>query len=219
MASPAALRWFFFWKRQKDKLPPWDDKERWRLLKKSVDLKAKTENSPIKKNYVDSWHRQMENAGQASDRFKNWYYVSATLTAVATATVPTLIAFTGSTDAFTAKVLRIVAAALGVLVAGVITLLGVVEVGNRWRLYRGYVQMLEEAGRAYLADNKEDDKDDRKYNKFVTDVDQAFKDFGRAYMKQVAVLRQAPPGNGDQAGADASGAGVGDGLRSGRPDT
>ena len=142
----------------------------------------------------------MEKVGELSDSFKNWYYVSVTLTAVATATVPTLIAFTGSTDAFTAKVLRIAAAALGVLVAGVITLLGVVEVGNRWRLYRVYAQTLEEAGRAYLADNKEDDKDDRKYNKFVTDVEQAFKEFGRAYLRQVAVLRQAPARTGDQRG-------------------
>ena len=196
MASQPTQRRLIFWKRKKDEGrrqedEPWNDKQRWKVLRDDMHKKAETENSPEKRDYINIWYSQMVKAGKLSDKFKKWYYISVTLTAVAAAAVPTLIAFTGSSGAFTAKVLRIVAAVLGVLVAGATTLLGVVEVGNRWRLYRAYVQTLEEAARAYLAGTKADDKDGRKYNKFVTDVDQAFKVFGRGYLNQVAVLQQA----------------------------
>ncbi len=154
---------------QKDE-QPWDDKKRWQQLRHNVRNKAITEQlsgteQSRREVFVETWYWQMKNAGRLADKFKGWYYISVTLTAVGAATVPTLIAFTGSADAFTAKVLRIVAAVLGVLVTGATTLLGVVEVGNRWRLYRAFGQALEEAGWDYLAGKKEDDKDDHKYTK------------------------------------------------------
>jgi hypothetical protein len=209
MASQVTRRRrFFIWKRQKAELLPWNDEERWRRLRDDVYVRAKARDSPDRERVVDDWYSQMVTAGRHSDKFKVWYYTSVTLTTAAAATVPTLVAFTASADVYTARVLRIAAAALGVLVAGSTALLGVVEVGNRWRLYRVYAQSLEEAGRDYLAGK--DDKD-LLYGRFVTDVDQAFRVFGRGYLNQVAVLGHAPAGSGDQAAATASGAGTGDG--------
>jgi hypothetical protein len=167
---------------------PWGDEERLDHLCQNLHVKAKTKDSPLRKDFIDSWYWQMRNAVRLSDDFKNWYYASVTATAAAAATVPTLIAFTGTTDAFISTILRIVAAVLGVFVAGTATLLGVVEVGNRWRLYRFFAQSLEEAGWDYLKDNREDDKDDNAYHDFVAAIDNSRKWFGRAYLNQVAVL-------------------------------
>jgi hypothetical protein len=77
--------------------------------------------------------------------------------------------------------------------------LGVVEFGNRWRLYRAYVLALEEAGWDYLASNKKDDKDDRAYNDFVAAVGKARRAFGRGYLDQIAVLQKTPTDTGNQA--------------------
>jgi hypothetical protein len=181
--------------RQEEK--PWRNEERWQHLRDNVHTKAKTEQSPDKRDFVDTWYWLMRKASKHADAFKVWYYASTGLTTLLAATVPVLVAFTGSVNTSTANILRIVAAALGVLVAGATAVLGVVEVGNRWRLYRTYAQALEEAAWDYLTSDRGDDN--HKYNKFVADVNQARRAFGRGYLNQVAILQKAPTGSEDHA--------------------
>jgi uncharacterized protein DUF4231 len=129
----------------------------------------------------------MEHAEELSDHFKLHYYLWLSLTSLAAATVPVLIAFAGSSDVASASVMRGVAAGLGVFVAATTSVIGVVQLGNRWRVYRTYSQSLEEAGWDYLASR------DAKaaFPNFVAAVTTARRSFERGYLSQIAILQQS----------------------------
>jgi hypothetical protein len=177
----------------------WGDIEIWQHLRADIDVKAGTEHAPERKHFVKTWYDRLEKAGSLSDHFKNWYYASLFVTSVVAAAVPTLIAFTGSSGSTTSNVLRILAAVLGVLVAAATSLLGIVQVGNRWRVYRSYAQALEEAGWDYLAGSS----DDAGYRQFVDDVARARRVYGREYLKEIAVLQRGsgPSDSGGNSGS------------------
>lgn len=164
---------------------PLEDREIWQHLRKDIDDKAQTQGSNQKKNFVKVWCSRMVKAGELSDSFKKWYYISVSLTPVVASAVPTLIGFTGSSSTGVALTLRIFAALLGILVATATSVIAVVRVGNRWRLYRTYAQDLEKAGWDYLASKKTD-----AYEKFVTDVNKVYDRFDRDYLSEVAVLHR-----------------------------
>lgn len=192
------------WGRKKEP-EPGDDSVIWEALWKDVCNKAGAD-SGKRQNFVASWYGLMVNSGQQSDSFKKWYYILVILTSFFASAVPALIGFTNSSDSGTARVLRIVAAILGVLVAVATSVIGIVQLGNRWRVYRTYSQALADAGWDYLASKKthkddlrhrrffgdKDDKDDPGYDRFVADVARARRAFDRDYLHEIAVLQRSP---------------------------
>lgn len=165
------------------KASAWRDEEIWSHLRDDVAARAGTVNG--RQDFVETWYGRLMKAARLSDKFQIWYYISVALTSLAAATVPALIAFTTTTDATTANVLRIVASVLGVLIAFATAVTGVVQVGNRWRVYRTYAYALEDAGWAYLAAPD----GDKAYTTFATAVTKARQGFDRDYMHQVATLQ------------------------------
>ena len=161
-------------------------RERWSRLRAKLVALAGTADG--RDEFVAWWYSDLVKAGRLSDRFKIWYYASVSFTSLAAATVPALIAFTTTGNATTANVVRIVAAVLGVLIAFATAVTGVVQVGNRWRVYRSYASALEYAGWAYLAGPD----GDKAYTDFADAVTKARQAFDRDYMHQVATLQ---PGN------------------------
>jgi hypothetical protein len=160
-----------------------DDIEIRRQLRDDVSAKAGVASSAQRRSFVSAWYSRMERADHLSDRFKMWYYVAYSLTSLAAASVPALITAAGSSDAQAAKVMRFFAAGLGVFVAFATAVLGVVQVGNRWRLYRTYSQSLEAAGWDYM----DGDGGESEYRDFVRAVTKAHRTYCREYLTQVAV--------------------------------
>jgi hypothetical protein len=174
----------------------WRDSEIKRRLRHTVALKARARKNSEQWNFVSGWYGRMERAEELSDHFKLHYYLWLSLTSLAAATVPVLIAFAGSSDVASASVMRGVAAGLGVFVAATTSVIGVVQLGNRWRVYRTYSQSLEEAGWDYLASH------DAKaaYPNFVAAVTTARRSFEREYLTQVAILQQSQAPADDKSG-------------------
>lgn len=160
------------------------DEDIWRDLRKNIEVKAKAEQDKDRKDFIAAWHARMVRSNELSDGFKIAYYVTLSLTALIAAAVPTLVAATGSASGTTATVLRVLAAVFGVLVAAATSIIGVVQVGNRWRVYRTYSQSLEEAGWDYLASDKDDG-----YADFEKAVTNARRLYGREYLNEVAILQ------------------------------
>jgi hypothetical protein len=161
--------------------PTWKDQKIWDELREKVAAKAGANRLEL----VNTWYSRMIDAYDKSSSFEIWYYVLVLVTSLLAAAVPALIAFTTTTDKTTANVLRIVAAAIGVVVAVATAVTGVVQLGNRWRVYRGYAFTLEEAGWTYLAaaDN------DKGYGVFAKAVADARRIFIRTYLSEIAALR------------------------------
>jgi Protein of unknown function (DUF4231) len=160
-----------------------------------VTVKARATHFPQRKNFVSAWYGRMQRANQLSGRFKVGYYLSLAVSSLAAASVPTLIGAAGSSDAQSANLMRILAAGLGVFVAVTTSVLGVVQVGNRWRVYRIYGQSLEEAGWDYLASDGDgsgsSDGEDSGYRDFVKAVTNAHRTYCREYLNHVAVRQES----------------------------
>lgn len=155
-----------------------------------VLAKASLEDFPDRRNTVSAWYGRMMGASRSSDRFKRVYYWLYLVSALAAATVPALIAAAGSSDATSANVMRFFAAGLGVVVAIATSVLGVVQFGNRWRVYRAYGQALEDAGWAYIETLEADAQG--AYRDFVTAISKARAAFQREYLAEVAVQAGSP---------------------------
>jgi hypothetical protein len=161
-----------------------------RTLRADIMAKADIPHYPQRANFVSAWYSRMERANRLSNPFKVAYYVSLSLSSLAAASVPALIAAAGSSDAPAANVMRLLAASLGVFVAVTTSVLGVVQVGNRWRVYHAYGRSLEEAGQSYAYG-----ADSSGYPTFVRAVNNAFRTYDREYLNQVAVQQtSAAPG-------------------------
>jgi hypothetical protein len=161
-----------------------EDREIRHNLLKDVLNKTSAVDGSAQDNFVRAWYSRMQRADRLSDRFKLWYYVSLTLTSLAAASVPVLISAAGSSDVQTAILMRGLAAWLGVFVAVTTSVLGVVQVGSRWRVYRIYGQQLEDAGWDYLANS-----DKSAYDHFVKVVNTAHRTYDSEYLSQVAALQ------------------------------
>lgn len=169
------------------KPPTLDEDEIHRALYRRVAAKADITTSEDRANFVNAWYGRMTLRGHLGGRFKNAYFGLLALSSLAAASVPALIAAAGSSDTTTANVMRAMAAVLGVLVAVTTSVLGVVQVGARWRLYRTYSQKLEEAGWDYLS-SKEDAG--TAYDAFVKQVGDARREYDRDYLREVAVTSE-----------------------------
>jgi Protein of unknown function (DUF4231) len=160
----------------------------WRRLHDGVVAKAEISAHPDRQVVIDNWYSLMVRKGRLSDRFKLSYYWAIALTSLIATAVPTLIAATGSVGAGAANVIRIVAAVLGVLVAVVTSVIGVVQVGNRWRVTRTLCQDLEEAGWDYLASRQKNA--DEAFHDFFAAVNRARRRYGLDYLSEVAVIQR-----------------------------
>jgi Protein of unknown function (DUF4231) len=149
-----------------------------------VAAKADIATDEDRATFVNAWYTRMTRRGQLGDRFKNGYFVLLALSSLAAASVPALIGAAGSSHTTAGNAMRAIAAVLGVLVAVTTSVLGVVQVGARWRLYRTYSQKLEEAGWAYLSSKK---AAGAAYEDFVKQVDDARLAYDRDYLREVAV--------------------------------
>ena len=161
--------------------PGWKDQRIWDELREKVEAKAGAD----RQERVRTWYSRMIDAYGKSSKFEIWYYVLVLASSLLAAAVPALIAFTTTTDKTTANVLRIVAAAIGVVVAVATAVTGVVQLGNRWSVYREYGFALEEAAWTYLAS-----ADDQKaYDAFAQAVSHARRIFVHDYLSDIALLR------------------------------
>jgi hypothetical protein len=147
-----------------------------------VAAKADVAHSDVRTNFVKTWYSRMAKRGQLGDRYKFAYFFLIVINSLAAASVPALIAAAGSSDRSTANAMRLGAAGLGVFIAVTTSVLGVVRIGARWRLYRSYSQELEEAGWDYLS-SKDGDSG---YATFVAEVTKARREYDRDYLKEVA---------------------------------
>lgn len=157
-----------------------DTQIRGRLYRQVAD-KAQVTQSRERDDFVRAWYSRMIRREQLSDRFKYAYFILLTLNALAAASVPALIAAAGSSQSQAANAMRLIAAALGVLIAVTTSVLGVIQIGTRWRLYRTYSQELEEAGWDYVNSDKATG-----YGDFVKAVTTARRLYDREYLKDVA---------------------------------
>ena len=166
----------------------------WHGVAAKANIKQRHERVPV----VKDWYSLMVRKGALSDRFKLTYYITLAATSLVATAVPTLIAAAGSVDAAAANLIRIVAAVLGVLVAVATSVLGVVQVGNRWRVNRTLSIDLEDAGWQYLASEKNNEE---AFSDFFKAVNWARHKYGLDYLSEVAVLREKPQPNVGSKGA------------------
>lgn len=167
-----------------------DDKIREQLAN-DVRSAAGAQDDPECTHVVQAWYRRLVRADQLSNRFKLAYYVSVAATSLAAAAVPALIAAAGSSDVNSARTMRFLAAGLGVVVAVTTAVIGVVQVGNRWRVYRTYALDLEEAAWRYLASGKAESD----YRSFVDGVDKARRAYNRDYLQEIATWQHGGAGS------------------------
>jgi hypothetical protein len=160
---------------------PLEDTQLWPRVQAQVTSRAG--DSPDRQDFVIDWYERLASARRLASRFKVWYYTSVSLTSLAAATIPALVAFTTAAGTVSV-VLRIIAAVLGVLVAFATAVTGVVQVGNRWRVYRAYAYSLEDAAWSLLAAPA----GDTSWTAFAAAVTAARQVFERSYLSEVAVL-------------------------------
>lgn len=159
------------------------EKEIRRRLRDRVSAMADLTGHPERKDFVDTWYGRMERRTQLSNRFKWTYFILLTLNALAAASVPALIAAAGSSHNHAATITRFTAAALGVGIAVTTSVLGVVQVGARWQVYRIYSQAMEDAAWTYV--NNSVTATATAYSTFVNAVDAARRNYEREYLKDV----------------------------------